>query len=72
VLPGRVETAWWGTRAGRSLLARIASNAVERAVSGQPSKGLRRERFVDLRRDLTNVRLYDADTSLVASLRAWI
>ncbi len=56
-----------GTRAGRSLLARIASSAAHRALSGTIEVG-------DVRGSilsgviLTEVRLYDADTSLVAYL----
>jgi len=56
-----------GTRAGRSLLARIASNAVERAVSGTIEVGDVRGSLIS-GVVLTNVRLFDADTSLVASL----
>jgi len=56
-----------GTRAGRSLLARIASNAVERAVSGTIEVSDVRGSLIS-GVTLTNVRLYDADTSLVASL----
>ena len=56
-----------GTRAGRSLLARIASNAVERAVAGTIEVGDVRGSLIS-GVVLTNVRLYDADTSLVASL----
>ena len=56
-----------GTRAGRSLLARIASNAVERAVSGTIEVGDVRGSLIS-GVVLTNVRLFDADTSIVASL----
>ncbi len=56
-----------GTRAGRSLLARIASNAVERAVSGTIEVGDVRGSLIS-GVVLTNVRLFDADTSLVASI----
>ena len=56
-----------GTRAGRSLLARIASNAVERAVSGTIEVGDVRGSLIS-GVVLTDVRLFDADTSLVASL----
>ena len=56
-----------GTRAGRSLLARIASNAVERAVAGTIEVGDVRGSLIS-GLVLTNVRLFDADTSLVASL----
>jgi autotransporter translocation and assembly factor TamB len=56
-----------GTRAGRSLLARIASNAVERAVAGTIEVGDVRGSLIS-GVVLTNVRLFDADTSLVASL----
>jgi len=56
-----------GTRAGRSLLARIASNAVERAVSGTIEVSDVSGSLIS-GVTLTNVRLYDADTSLVASL----
>jgi len=56
-----------GTRAGRSLLARIASNAVERAVAGTIEVGDVRGSLIS-GVTLTNVRLLDADTSLVASL----
>jgi translocation and assembly module TamB len=56
-----------GTRAGRSLLSRLASNAIERAVHGTIEVG-------DIRGSilsgvtLTEVRLYDPDSSLVAYL----
>src|SRR6266508_4237589 len=56
-----------GTHAGRSLLTRIASSAAHRALSGTIEVG-------DVRGSilsgviLTEVRLYDADTSLVAYL----
>ena len=56
-----------GTRAGRSLLARIASNAVERAVAGTIEVDDVRGSLIS-GVVLTNVRLFDADTSLVASL----
>jgi translocation and assembly module TamB len=56
-----------GTRAGRSLLARIASNAVERAVSGSIEVGDVGGSLIS-GVVLTNVKLFDADTSLVASL----
>ena len=56
-----------GTRAGRSLLARIASNAVERAVSGTIEVGDVRGSLIS-GVILTNVRLFDPDSSLVASL----
>jgi len=56
-----------GTRAGRSLLARIASNAVERAVAGTIEVGDVRGSLIS-GVVLTNVKLFDADTSLVASL----
>ena len=56
-----------GTRAGRSLLARIASNAVESAVAGTIEVGDVRGSLIS-GVTLTNVRLFDADTSLVASL----
>ena len=56
-----------GTRAGRSLLARIASNAVSRAVSGTIEVGDVRGSLIS-GVVLTNVRLFDPDTSLVASL----
>jgi len=56
-----------GTRAGRSLLARIASNAVERAVSGSIEVGDVSGSLIS-GVVLTNVKLFDADTSLVASL----
>jgi hypothetical protein len=56
-----------GTRAGRSLLARIASNAVERAVAGTIEVGDVRGSLIS-GMVLTNVKLFDADTSLVASL----
>jgi translocation and assembly module TamB len=56
-----------GTRVGRSLLARIASNAVERAVSGTIEVSDVRGSLIS-GVTLTNVRLFDADTSLVASL----
>ena len=56
-----------GTRAGRSLLARIASNAVERAVAGTIEVGDVSGSLIS-GVVLTNVRLFDADTSLVASL----
>ena len=56
-----------GTRAGRSLLARIASNAVERAVSGTIEVGDVRGSLIS-GVVLTNVRLFDPDTSLVAVL----
>jgi len=56
-----------GTHAGRSLLARVASSVARRALSGTIEVG-------DVRGSilsgviLTEVRLYDADTSLVAYL----
>lgn len=56
-----------GTRAGRSLLARIAGNAVERAVAGTIEVGDVRGSLIS-GIVLTNVKVYDADTSLVASL----
>ena len=56
-----------GTHAGRSLLARIASSAVERAVSGTIEVGEVRGTLIS-GVILTDVRLFDADSSLVASL----
>ena len=56
-----------GTRAGRTLLARVASDAIERAVHGTIEVG-------DIRGSilsgviLTDVRLFDPDRSLVAFL----
>jgi len=56
-----------GTRAGRSLLARIASNAVERAVAGTIEVGDVRGTLIS-GVTLTNVSLFDADTTLVGVL----
>jgi len=56
-----------GTRAGRSLLARIASNAVERAISGTIEVGEVRGSLIS-GVILTDVRLFDPDTSLVGVL----
>ena len=56
-----------GTRAGRSLLARIASNAIERTVTGSIEVGDVSGSLIS-GVVLTNVKLFDADTSLVASL----
>jgi hypothetical protein len=56
-----------GTRAGRSLLARIASNAVARSISGTIEVGDVRGSLIS-GVVLTNVRLLDPDTTLVGVL----
>ena len=56
-----------GTRAGRTMLARIASSAVERAVDGSIEVGdVRGSLFTGL--VLSDVRLLDPDSTLVAFL----
>jgi translocation and assembly module TamB len=56
-----------GTRAGRSLLARVASNVIERTLAGTIEVGDVRGALLS-GAVLTDVRLFDPDSSLVAWL----
>ena len=56
-----------GTRAGRSLLARVASNVIEHSVAGTIEVGDVRGALLS-GAVLTDVRLFDPDSSLVAWL----